>query len=861
MQLDKKMVFLLALSFLFYSCSEPEIPVSEAPQTKETAAELVEEMELPPVEAPRYEQAIITFISGDVFVRKDGEWVFAEIGQLLESKDSLKAGMGGYCEIQFGDKAVVRLEEDTELILSTIGLEPGKTRVGLELVQGSVISRVMKLSNNERYSVKTQSVACGVRGTEFRVQNLRGAETVLAVREGSVVVLPPELDLDTLAEKTGVQTESVAAVLKNIESSASFVEENEEISLSKASFSEIEKPVKQIIRLFQTAAGAEGDTKELPEEILMDLNTAAEEIAAISRERPVQTVSISSENSEALKETEFMRMVTIPTAMKADESPEAETAEKSRRTAVQPHKLSLKLIPDDAWIILNGRKIGRGSFSGIFPEGEELNVTIEREGYETELISYTVSETTDKHYTYKLKKLEDESGAAPKIDETVETYEFVESGEISESDTAPVSAVEEAPAGEPAEMQPVAMTEAREEVLIDISIRIQPADASLTVNGKRASGGEYSGSFQEGTTLQIEGRRRGFSTESMLVKVGADDAGLYTITLEPRPIESVLSVSDRELIGSLSAGGRFFYTSDTDGTVYAATPEGRLAWKVPTGNTSVQNSFPVYAGSRVYFTGPRELLVIDAADGSVVTRRDLASRSAHLFGRHMVAYGGQRLLPANNEIMVLDKNGNVLRSIGLEGSGSRMTPAFWKNKILSVDQNGTFLMIDADSGEVESSIPTGGVQPIALSITIQDNLALFSGRKGDVVCINLDTAGIEWETKLSTSSVQVFSDIVCSSSGAFVYGEGSVYALDLRSGAQLFEPLTNITAPPAVIGNSLICGSGENGLLIIDPSSGRVKKSLPLRENVSTRPVELNGRIAVGTSTGKLIVVNPEGIQ
>lgn len=886
MLLYKKMVFLLALVFLLFSCSKSgtpvsEAPVSEIPPAEENTAEFVEEEALSPVEAPRYEQAIITFISGDVYIRDNDEWIYAEIGQLLESEDALKVAAGGYCEIQFGDRAVVRLEEDTELALNTIGLEPGNAKVGLELVQGSVISRVMKLSSDERYSVKTQSVVCGVRGTEFRVRQVQGADTVLAVQEGAVTVLPPELDMDALVEKSGAKAESVAVVLKNIETSASVVTGNEEIRLNRESFAEVREPVEEIVKILKSAAAAEDaaageDTGEISESVLQDLSAAAEKVSAISREKPVQPVPISSENSDALKQTEEMRMIAIPAAMKTAEAPETGTApetdgtggagEEPRQPALQLYKLSLRVVPEDARIILNGRQVGQGVFSGIFPEDEELSITIEREGYGTQRISYTISEATAKQYTYQLKKLDRDSGTAPKTDAAVGPEEPAAADLAGADETgsnAPESMGEQPSAEQPsAEVQTVAMTEAPdEEELIDIRIQVRPADASLMVNGERTVGGEYTGSFPEGTTLQVEGRRRGFSTESMAVNVRAGGSRVYTLNLEARPIESILSVSDRELIGSIAAGGRYFFTSDANGTVYATTPEGRLAWKVPTENSSVQNSFPVYAGNRVYFTGPRELVIIDAADGSVVTRRSLDSRSAHLFGRYVVAYGGSRLLPANNEIIVLDSNGNVLRSIGLEGTGSRMTPAVWKNKILTVDQNGTFLIIDAASGEVVTSIPTSGIQPIALSITIQDNLALFSGRKGDVVCINLETAAVVWERRLASSSVQVYSDIVCSRSGAYVYAEGSVYALDLRDGSPLFDPLNHITAPPALIGRTLVCGSGDNRLLLIDSSRGTILKDLDIRGTVSTRPVELNGVIAVGTSEGKLIVINPDGIQ
>jgi len=333
------------------------------------------------------------------------------------------------------------------------------------------------------------------------------------------------------------------------------------------------------------------------------------------------------------------------------------------------------------------------------------------------------------------------------------------------------------------------------------------------------------------------------------------------LELETRPFRKVISVSESALAGSLTTGPRLIFSSDSEGTVYASNSEGRQIWKVSTDNRSAENSSPVYADGTVYFSGPRELVTIDAADGRVVHRQAFDASSAHLFGRRVVAYGSQRILPGNDELSILDKNGKELRSIRLEKPGSLMTPAVWQDNILIADQKGLFYIIDAASGSVESRIVTGGLQPVALSVTVRDNLAYFSGRKGDVVCINLDEAGVKWEKRLAEQGVQVFSDIVCSSSGAYVFAEGTVYALDLNSGEELFPPIGGITAPPGVIQNTLVVGSIDSRLLIIDPADGKVLKTFSLDSTVSTRPVELNGRIAAGTSDGTVILVDPEGIR
>ena len=65
-----------------------------------------------------------------------------------------------------------------------------------------------------------------------------------------------------------------------------------------------------------------------------------------------------------------------------------------------------------------------------------------------------------------------------------------------------------------------------------------------------------------------------------------------------------------------------------------------------------------------------------------------------------------------------------------------MSPGIYRDMILIADQEGTFLMIGA-GGRLETSIPTGALQPLAQAVSVHGDRAVFSGRRGDVVCLDL----------------------------------------------------------------------------------------------------------------------------
>ena len=145
--------FILIISILIFSCDNPQ-----------TVDEDITSEDLSNLEIPENTQGLVTFISGDAEYLNNGEWEILFIGDLVDSGSTLKVFQGSFCEIQFGDRAIVKLEENTEIILESVLFETENTDIAINIITGSLLCKVDKLLGNESFSVKTNSSVCG----EFR---------------------------------------------------------------------------------------------------------------------------------------------------------------------------------------------------------------------------------------------------------------------------------------------------------------------------------------------------------------------------------------------------------------------------------------------------------------------------------------------------------------------------------------------------------------------------------------------------------------------------------------------------------------------------------------------------------------------
>ncbi|MFH2202410.1 MAG: FecR family protein [Elusimicrobiota bacterium] len=126
----------------------------------------------------------LTQLSGTVlYLDASSNWVKAASGQELPPGSQLMAKKRGWAVVSFPDGSEVRLAQEGSAVLETHGRE----QVELSLKKGRLQAWV-KLALKRRFSVRTPTSVCSVRGTRFQAAIDRRGRTVYDLFAGVIAV-------------------------------------------------------------------------------------------------------------------------------------------------------------------------------------------------------------------------------------------------------------------------------------------------------------------------------------------------------------------------------------------------------------------------------------------------------------------------------------------------------------------------------------------------------------------------------------------------------------------------------------------------------------------------------------------------
>lgn len=320
-------------------------------------------------------------------------------------------------------------------------------------------------------------------------------------------------------------------------------------------------------------------------------------------------------------------------------------------------------------------------------------------------------------------------------------------------------------------------------------------------------------------------------------------------------------VAFAEIVGNICIENDKLVVSDEFGLLVASDLRGNKLWNISSSNNPNENSYPVISDNAVYFTGAAEFFTVNLNSGDIIYAKELDDNSAHLFGQRVVPYRNNRILfPTNTSVQVISMpSGKIEKEINIP-EGSRMTPAVYKDQLVIVNQSGSILLIDIASGNINAEIPSSMDMPLALSFTIKGDLAVTAGKQGTVSLVNLASKRIVWEKNLSEGSRLVFyKDILFTSRIIIAASKNKIFGLSADTGKLLFTK-TFTSSPPCLVGGNLYFGT-QDGFLKVTDLYGNEKASLELEENITARPLYLNERVYLGTETGTIFIINPEGLN
>lgn len=322
--------------------------------------------------------------SGDVSIVASEGRMPVSVGAPIPDGRTLDVGADAYCDIQFGQRAVVRIGPNSRATVSTRLNDRQRPIMQLDLSRGSAVATVAELSAGEILRILTPSASYQVVGTEFAVS--ADDEPELAVREGAVAVWPRGLDAVALREQAAelyaeaasagrpwdsAQAQAIQDAVDELGASVVVVSAGQQAALDRAGAEQANRLAAELEAKLRTLAEAEADRQTgLVAEFVALTQAANGVLASVAR----TSSAPSAELNEKLAMIDELRLLPIP----KDPGNLSLLDEASGSDLV---KFTLRTVPQDARIFIGDTFVGTSVYEGIFRRYESISVRVSKDGY------------------------------------------------------------------------------------------------------------------------------------------------------------------------------------------------------------------------------------------------------------------------------------------------------------------------------------------------------------------------------------------------------------------------------------------------------------------------------------------------
>ena len=328
----------------------------------------------------------------------------------------------------------------------------------------------------------------------------------------------------------------------------------------------------------------------------------------------------------------------------------------------------------------------------------------------------------------------------------------------------------------------------------------------------------------------------------------------------------------RAFAGPVAAGGRAFVL-DPAGNVSAVSLSGGTSWRVnlrPAGIDEPATTGGVATdGSRVYAaTAYGKLVALDADSGGVVWEAKLPepARSAPTVsdGKVFVVTQASTVAAFN----VADgaeawswrgtpEIGNLLSATNPAVVGGIVVVPFTSGELVALDAKSGKPVWNDTLARASRSFAVSGLATIAASPVIADGVVYATGVGSRTVAVDLRSGARLWDTAFGSAHTPA----VAGNALFLVDLDDNLTALDRKTGEVLWATHLPVTktkkkrthwAGPVLAGGSLWLASSEGGMIGVDPASGRVTATNSGYEPAMISPIAVSGKLLVLSANGNL---------
>ncbi|PKM96815.1 MAG: hypothetical protein CVU79_11495 [Elusimicrobia bacterium HGW-Elusimicrobia-3] len=131
-------------------------------------------------------------LGGTVEIHKAGApgWTPARKGDALDQGDRVRTGEKAWCELLLRDGSYVKLDAGSETAADELKASAGERLLSFSFLRGKALWMAARLKAKaaSKFSVRTPSAVCAVRGTDFTITVSTAGETTVGLFEGTVAV-------------------------------------------------------------------------------------------------------------------------------------------------------------------------------------------------------------------------------------------------------------------------------------------------------------------------------------------------------------------------------------------------------------------------------------------------------------------------------------------------------------------------------------------------------------------------------------------------------------------------------------------------------------------------------------------------
>jgi len=116
--------------------------------------------------------AIVSDYAGEVLIKANGTQNFKniELNMPVYEGDEIKTGKDSFVEITFDDASIIRIDNNSNLIVSELSRKNNSAKTIFNLIFGKIVAIVEKLNQDSTFEVHTKMAIAAVKGTEFAVE-------------------------------------------------------------------------------------------------------------------------------------------------------------------------------------------------------------------------------------------------------------------------------------------------------------------------------------------------------------------------------------------------------------------------------------------------------------------------------------------------------------------------------------------------------------------------------------------------------------------------------------------------------------------------------------------------------------------